>query len=213
MKVVVCLPTRNERESIQEMIDEIKKLGYNIFISDSQSTDGTQEIAKKNNVEVYQRDGIGKGFGIQKAVQVAASKGYDVLVILDCDKTYPPKYIPELLRFFPEYDVVMGVRDMSDISFSHRWPNVVHTQSINVFYGGHLHDINTGMRALKVEKFKGILTAKGFDIEAQMSLLAVKKKMKIKEISVEYLKRAGESKIRISDGFVILWRIIRDRFS
>ncbi|HLC65149.1 MAG TPA: glycosyltransferase family 2 protein [Candidatus Nanoarchaeia archaeon] len=212
MKAVVCLPTRNEAESIQEMIDSIKRLGYDLFIADSNSTDGTQEIARKNKVEVYQRDGVGKGYGIRKAVEVASSKGYDVLVLLDCDKTYPPEEIPGMLEFFPEYDVVLGVRDMKEISFTHRLANIFHTQMINLFYGGHLHDINTGMRAFKVEKYKGLLTAKGFDIEAQMSLLALKKKMKIKEIPVRYLKRAGESKIRVSDGFLIAWRIIRDRF-
>ncbi|MBI4439853.1 glycosyltransferase [Candidatus Woesearchaeota archaeon] len=211
MKVIVCLPTRNEGESIQEMISSVKKLGYGLFIADSNSTDGTQEIARKNRVDVYQRDGIGKGYGIRKAVEVASSKGYDVLVLLDCDKTYPPEEIPRMLKFFPEYDVVFGVRDMKDISFSHRLANIFHTQLINLLYGGHLHDINTGMRAFKVAKYKG-LTAKGFDIEAQMSLLALKRKMKVKEIPVRYLKRAGESKIKMSDGFFIAWRIIRDRF-
>ena len=45
MKAVVCLPTRNEEASIHQMISEIKATKLDLFISDQQSTDKTQEIA------------------------------------------------------------------------------------------------------------------------------------------------------------------------
>src|SRR3989344_9270215 len=84
MKAVVCLPTRNEKDSIQLMIDSITKLGLPLFISDESSTDGTIAIAEKNNVPVYQRDGSGKGYGMKKAGEGARQLGYDVLVTIDC---------------------------------------------------------------------------------------------------------------------------------
>ncbi|MBU1004766.1 MAG: glycosyltransferase, partial [Nanoarchaeota archaeon] len=112
MKPVICLPTRNEKENVQVMIDEIKSLGYDLFISDANSTDGTIEIAKKNKVPIYQRDGKGKGFGIRKALQIAKEKEYDTLVLIDCDQTYPVKYIPKLLNLIEKegFDMVVGAR-------------------------------------------------------------------------------------------------------
>jgi len=211
MKPVVCLPTRNELDSIQIMIDEIKALKYDLFISDENSTDGTIEIAKKNKIPVYQRDGSGKGYGVIKALEIAKKNGYDTLILIDCDCTYPTKNIPELLKYMPKYDMVVGRRKMGHVKLLHRLPNMFHTGTINILFDGKLKDINSGLRAFKVDKFK--LDAGGFDIEAQISTRALKKKLKIKEVPIEYKERRGDSKIRIKDGFIILWRILKERFN
>jgi len=211
MKVVVCLPTRNEYKSVQSMIDSIKKLGYDLVISDSHSTDGTIEIAKKNKVPIYQRDGLGKGFGIKKALQIAKEKGYDILVLIDCDKTYPTEYIPIMVKYLQKYDMVVGARSLNEIKPFHRLPNKIHTLAINILFGGNLKDINSGLRAFKVNKFKNF-RSKGFDIEAEITTKALKNKLKIKEIPIEYQKRVGHSKIKVKDGALILWRIIKERF-
>ena len=211
MKAVVCLPTRNEKDSIQVMIDRIKKLRYDVFVSDEQSDDSTIETANKNKVDGYQRDGSGKGFGVRKGIEIAKKKGYDVLVLLDCDCSYPPEYIPKLLEHMPKYDMVVGKRTMGNIPFLHRLPNIAHTMAVNVLYFANLKDINSGMRAFKLDKIKN-LDAAGFDIEAEITTKALKNGLKINEIPIKYQKRAGVSKIRIKDGFVILWRIIKERF-
>jgi len=212
MKVVICLPTMNEIESIQYMIDKIRPLGYDLFISDQSSVDGTIDVAKKNKVPVYQRDGPGKGFGVRKALQVAKEKGYDVLVLIDCDRTYPVEYIPIILEQMERYDLVIGKRDLKEVRLLHRLPNKVHTLALNILFGGNLKDINSGLRAFKVNRFRRFYS-KGFDIEAEITAKALKNKLRIKEIPITYRKRAGESKIRVNDGFLILWRIIKERFS
>ncbi|MBU0628899.1 MAG: glycosyltransferase family 2 protein [Nanoarchaeota archaeon] len=214
MKPVICLPTRNEKENVQVMIDEIKSLGYDFFISDANSTDGTIGIAKKNKVPIYQRDGKGKGFGIRKALQIAKEKDYDILVLIDCDQTYPVKYIPKLLNLIEKegFDMVVGARSLKEIKPFHRLPNKIHTLAINLLYGGRLKDINSGLRAFKVNRFKKF-SSKGFDIEAEITVKALKNRLKIKEIPIDYKKRVGHSKIKIKDGFLIFWRIIKERFS
>ncbi len=216
MKAVVCLPTRNEKDSIQIMIDQIRKLKLPLFISDQNSTDGTIVIADKNSVPVYQRDGSGKGYGMRKAVEVARKLGYDVLVTIDCDCTYPSERIPALLKLVEEgAGMVIGVRNMKNIRPLHRLPNIIHTWAINIlffrFFGNQLHDINSGMRAFRLDKIKPF-RSKGFDVEAEITIRAIKDGLKIKETPVEYEKRVGESKIRIKDGFTILMRIVKERF-
>jgi len=211
-RVLVCLPTKNEEESIQMMIDKVKKLGLDLIICDTSSTDRTAEIASKNSIPVYQADAMGKGSVVIKAIETAAQLKYDFLVLIDCDCSYPSDRIPDLLRFIPEFDMVVGVRDMKDIEFSHRLVNLFHTGLTNLLFGARLKDQNSGLRVLRVNKFLGLLDVIGFDIEAQMTTEALRNKLKIKEISVEYRKRKGKSKIRAFDTFVILRTILKERF-
>ena len=212
MKVQVALTTKNEEESIQYMIREIRKIGIDdIFVVDEQSIDRTSELANEEGVPVYQRDGLGKGYGVKKAIEIANSQGCDILVLPDCDCTYPPREIPRLLKHFPKYDMVVGKRNFKQIAFLHRIVNYVHTWAVNLLYKVRLGDINSGMRAVKVSKFRNLLEGCGFDIEAQMTVRALKKGLKIKEVPIDYERRRGESKIRVYDAFVILNRIIKEK--
>lgn len=212
MKTLVCLPTKNEKDSVQVMIDRIRKLNLDLIICDEQSDDGTLEIASNNSVAVYQRDGNGKGRGVIKALEVASKLNYDFLVLIDCDCSYPPEYILKLLDFLPGHDMVVGIRDMSSIQFSHKLVNIFHTSIINLLFIANLKDINSGLRVLRVNKFFGLIDAKGFDIEAQITTLALKNRLKIKEVPIEYRKRRGKSKIKAFDTFVIFRTIMKERF-
>lgn len=212
MRPAVCLPTKNEAASIEKMIDGVAALGYDMFVCDEESSDGTIELAHKKGINVYQRDGQGKGFGVQKAIEIAMEQGYEILVLIDCDCSYPVESIPALLELIPEYDIVVGARSMQRIEFSHRLVNYLHTGLVNLLYSASLQDINAGMRAFKVVKFNGQIDAKGFDVEAQMTAVALKNGIRIMEVPIEYRKRKGRSKIRPHDTFVILWRIFIERF-
>jgi glycosyltransferase involved in cell wall biosynthesis len=212
IRPVVCLPTRNEIGCVAEMLVQIRDLGLAVFICDSGSTDGTREAASALGVSVYDREGPGKGYGIRKALQVAYEAGFTHLVLLDCDNTYPVSSIPDLLRHADTADCVMGIRPMRDISLVRRLVNYLHTGLINILFGASLKDINTGMRVLRVEKFRGILSANNFDIEAQMSSMALKRGLKLTEVPVSYHKRTGKSKIGARDFFEIIFRILRERF-
>ena len=211
-RVLVCLPTKNEEESVQVMIDKVKKLNLDLIICDTNSADRTAEIASRNSVPVYQAEAIGKGSVVSKAVEVANQLKYDFLVLIDCDCSYPSERIPDLLKFTPEFDMVVGTRSMKDICFSHRLVNLFHTGATNLLFGARLKDQNSGLRVLNVNKFADLLDVRGFDIEAQITAKALKNHFKIKEIPVEYHKRKGKSKIRAFDTFVILGTTLRERF-
>lgn len=196
------------------MIDEVRALGLPLFLSDQASDDGTQDVARRNGVPVFQRDGQGKGCGVQTAVRKAAELGHDVLVLIDCDHSYPAKDIPPLLAKMEQSgaDMAVGCRPFAHISWSHRLVNRLHTLAINLLYGASYRDINSGLRAIRVDRFGGKLTAAGFDIEAQISCVAARERMKVVQMPCGYEKRLGESKIRAWDTFVILRRIAAERF-
>ncbi len=211
MKPLVCLPTYNERKSIDEMADRIGALGLELMICDQDSTDGTVERARERSIPVYRRDGFGKGWGVRKALDAARERGSDVLVMIDCDCTYAPEDIPAVLAAMPGQDMVVGVRPMREIQFSHRLVNRLHTGLINILFRRRFGDINSGLRALRVEKFAGALDAEGFDIEAQMSAKAARNGWRVAEVPIRYGRRVGRSKIRARDTFRILRRIWAER--
>lgn len=213
-KVAIALITKNEEQNVGSMIERIRKAGFkDLYIVDERSTDRTGEIARKKNVKVYQRKGLGFGCGIISAIDIAYKKGYDYIVRLDCDGTYPPEEIHKLLEFIPEYDMVASYRGWKNIKLLHRFPNMFFTYLAGILFGFHINDINSGMKAIKVKKFHGVLDAPGFDLEAQMTLRAIKKRYKIKNVRINFRERTkGRSKIKISDGVLILKRIIKERF-
>lgn len=211
MRAVVCLPTMNEAESIREMVGQIKAEGLDLFVVDAGSTDGTRDIAEELGVPVYDRDFPGKGAGLQKALDICAQQGYDQMAYIDCDLTYPVNRIPDMLQVAEDYDMVIGARPMKQITFTHRVANVIYNNMINILFGGHYHDINSGLRVMRVSKFRGLLDAKDFDIEAQMCCRALKQKLRIKDLPIEYGDRTGSSKVAFRHAFLIFFRILWER--
>ncbi len=215
MKVCIGLPTKDEIDNIEIMINRVRKAcpDFDLIIFDEHSTDGTLDVAKKLNVPVVQRVGSGYGAGLKEAIAYTADNGYDVFAILDCDQTYPSEDLPKLVSEVGEYDFVVGTRDLNTLyPVSHRLPNKFHTALANVLFGADLKDINSGMWAINPAKFKGQLSADGFDFTEQINTRALKNKYKIKQMPIEYGRRIGHSKIAIVDGFVDTWRIIIERF-
>lgn len=213
------LPTKNERENIRFMIENIRKhCNYEIIVSDEHSPDGTSEIAKSLGVKVFPRKNPGYGNGVIESLINAKRLGHTHLLVMDCDRTYPIDYIKTLTKFADQgYDLVNAGRRMSDIRLVNRLPNMLMTLLTRLLYGGNITDVNSGMKLMKIEKFLDKITTAGNDSTAQIIITALKNKYKIKEIIIPYDDRhgdasRGQSKIRYRDGFIITWRIIRDRF-
>lgn len=215
MKVCIGLPTRNEIENIGVMVERVRKVcpNYDLVVFDEHSDDGTLAVAERFKVPVVQRRFSGYGAGILSAIEYASKNKYDLLVVLDCDQTYPPEEIPRLIECFPECDFVTGARDLKQIyPRLHRLPNIFHTCLANLLFSSKLRDINSGMWAIKPEKFIGKLESLDMTFTVELYLRAVKNKYKIRHITVGYGRRIGDSKIKVKDGFKIMARIVSERF-
>ena len=214
------LPTKNEKENIGFMINNIRKhCSYEIIVSDEHSLDGTGKIAKSMGVKVFPRKKPGYGVGIIESLINAKKLGHTHLLVIDCDRTYPINYIKALTRFARrDYDLVNAGRRMQDIRRLNRLPNMFHTFLVRLLYNGNITDVNSGMKLLKIDRFSGKITAAGCDSTVKTITTALKNKYKIKEVIIPYDDRHGDksrgrSKIRYRDGLIITWRIIRDRFT
>lgn len=124
MKVINIIPTYNEKENIGLMLEALSKIArgnprYNFatLVVDDDSPDGTGEIVKeymKKDSSVYLITGPKKGLGhalIRGYKYAMEEMKADVIIPNDCDFSFDPYKIPDLLRKIDEgYDVVVASR-------------------------------------------------------------------------------------------------------
>lgn len=125
-KVVVVLPTYNEKDSLENFVKEVlaqeKSLkGYDIeiLIADSHSPDGTGKIAKelslKNKMIHFIEVGKGLGVGIIEGHKYSLKNlNPDVMAQLDADGQVEADVIQRLVEAIDEgYDLAIGSRFVS----------------------------------------------------------------------------------------------------
>jgi dolichol-phosphate mannosyltransferase len=207
-RVTILLPTLNEEESINQVIEELpisdlKEKGYrvNILVVDGKSTDRTKEIAEANGANVILQHGKGKGAGVRTAFSHADT---DYLFMLDADGTYPSNHIIEMLEKLESgYDVVLGSRLDGQIqdgamTSTNYFGNKMLTLLANALYGTRISDVCTGLWGFNSDVIKGLdLNSNHFEIEAEMFATSVKKNYNITEIPIHY-KRRGETPPKLS---------------
>lgn len=171
-KLVVLLPTYNEAENIEKMVDRVLKQGESlknwrviVLISDSSSPDGTGKIAKqlsKKSPFVYSINvGRGLGVGLIKGFQYAIKYLHpDALAQLDSDGQIDPKVIKLMIDFLDKgYNLILGSRFIKGSVYSLPWlRKLLSYTSImicRIFIGPlTLTEFNASARAFTPQLFK-----------------------------------------------------------
>jgi dolichol-phosphate mannosyltransferase len=117
-RILIFIPTYNERENVRRMAEEVRALGLDadLLFMDDNSPDGTGAVldelaAQDPRVGVVHRSAkSGIGSAHLDGIALAYDKGYDRLVTLDCDFTHSPSLIPEFLNRSDDADLVIGSR-------------------------------------------------------------------------------------------------------
>jgi glycosyltransferase involved in cell wall biosynthesis len=115
--MLIFLPTYNEAENIEPMVNRILKLNLaaDLLIIDDGSLDGTGKIADAlaqhhSNVSVIHRNEKGIGGAHLRGIRFAYDKGYRVLVTLDADFSHAPEDISAFIENSQDNAVVVGTR-------------------------------------------------------------------------------------------------------
>ena len=117
MRAMVILPTYNEKENIEGIIDKIFKLDeIGVVIVDDGSPDGTGAVAdalaakNPNRIHVIHRQERGRASAGFVGFKYALTHDVDYVIEMDADFSHDPADIPRLLNMAQEYDVVIGSR-------------------------------------------------------------------------------------------------------
>lgn len=224
----MVIPTYNEKENIENLIDEILRLNLDldILVIDDNSDDGTVEVLDKitkSNSRVFaiHRQGErGRGLSGIEGFKWALAQGADYIVEMDADFSHDPRYIPIFLREIRDCDVVIGSRRIKDGKTLGRiWMRNYLSQLAQLFcrfiLGINIMDATSGFRCFKRHALEEInldrLLSKGPSIVEEINFYLQKRKFKIKEIPIVFMsRRKGSSKLsplKIYDTFWTLMKV------
>ena len=218
-KIAVLIPCYNEEKTIAKVVADAKAALPEavIYVYDNNSTDHTDEIARKAGAVVRYEHRQGKGNVIRRMFREIDAECY---IMTDGDDTYPAESAPEMIKKVLERNVDMVVGDrLSSTYFTenkrpfHNFGNSLVRKSINLLFNTDIKDIMTGYRAFSYQFVKSFpVLSKGFEIETEMSIHAADKNMFVENVIIEYRDRPEGSVSKLntySDGFRVLRTIAR----
>lgn len=218
-KIAVLIPCYNESQTIHKVIKDYRAAlpEAKIYVYDNNSTDGTDEIAKRAGAIVRYEKQQGKGNVIRRMFREVDAKCY---IMTDGDDTYPAEAAFEMARAVLERNVDMVVGDrLSSTYFTenkrkfHNFGNAIVRFSINRLFKSDIQDIMTGYRAFSYVFVKTFpVLSRGFEIETEMSIHAIDKGMEMENVVISYRDRpiGSESKLNtVKDGVKVLKTIAR----
>jgi len=204
--VSVVIPAFREGKTIRKVIKDIRSSATyetQIIIVDGYSNDGTEEIAKEENVEFVTEPRLGYGRAIRTGLDHV--KG-DIIVIIDADGTYEACDINRLSipLLKDEADVCLASRidgtllpgAMPGINFV---GNRIFTWLYNIIHGQHVSDTQTGFRAITKKALERLeLRVDGMGISTAMLTQAAKNGLRIAEFPTTYKPRNNHSKSKLN---------------
>ena len=224
MRVSVIIPTHNEAQAIERVLGDIpSEIATEVIVVDSNSTDGTPEIAAKMGARVIQEPC--RGYGRACLTGVAAANSPDVIVFLDGDYSDRPSELPIVLAPIVEgrADIVLGSRlhdrrSHGALPWHQAFGNRLAASLIRILYRVNLTDLGP-FRAGRADVLSALAleeTTYGWAVE--MILKGALAGYRIVEVPVSYHPRIGKSKISgtlkgtIGAGWFILSLIVRYYF-
>ena len=217
-KIAVLIPCYNESKTIEKVVTDFKKVlpEATIYVYDNNSSDGTDEIARKAGAVVRYEYQQGKGNVIRRMFREIDAECY---IMTDGDDTYPAESASEMADkvLNRKVDMVVGDR-LSSTYFEenkrpfHNFGNSLVRYSINKLFKTEIKDIMTGYRAFSYMFVKTFpVISKGFEIETEMSIHAADKNMFVENVIIEYRDRPEGSESKLNtyvDGMKVIFTII-----
>ena len=206
IEVSVVLPCLNEEESIGICINKAKEvfakegIHGEIIVVDNGSVDHSRDIAENLQAKVVTE--TRRGYGAAYLCGLREVRGR-YIIIADSDNTYDLYDIPKFLKSLKEgYDFVIGSRFKGRIqkgamSWTHRYiGNPILSGVCRLFFRTRLSDIHCGMRAFTYDAYRKMgLMALGMEFATEMVVAALRSRLKICEIPINYHPRKGKSKL------------------
>ncbi|GJF30824.1 putative polyprenol phosphate mannosyl transferase 1 [Kitasatospora sp. NE20-6] len=236
-KVVVVVPTYNERENLPVLTGLLADLGLpnlHVLVVDDNSPDGTGEIADKlaeqspDRVGVLHRtekDGLGRAYiaGMTRALD----EGADVVVQMDADLSHPAAVLPAMIDTLLTGDaaVVLGSRYVPGGSTAAEWP--WHRKALSAwanFYVNtilrlHVKDATAGFKAWRAETLRAIdlpsVHSNGYSFQVEMNHRTVRRGLRIVEVPIRFEERVvGASKMSLGvqvESALAPWKLLLGR--
>lgn len=215
MKNLIIIPTYNELDNIQPMIDKVFSLSqpFDLLIIDDGSPDGTASIVRANqqrfpnSLHLIERSGkLGLGTAYLTGFRWALEREYDHVFEMDCDFSHNPDDLIRLLEAaLAGGDLVIGSRYVTGVNVVN-WPmkrvllSFFASMYVRKITGMPVRDATAGfvcystalLRRMDLNRIK----MRGYGFQVEMKYTAWKLKAKVVEIPIIFTERTqGHSKM------------------
>jgi glycosyltransferase involved in cell wall biosynthesis len=201
VRVSVIIPTHNEAGAIERVLADLPSdLATEVIVVDSNSNDGTPEIAAKMGALVVREPR--RGYGRACLTGLAATNSPDVVVFLDGDYSDRPSELPILLAPIAEgrADITLGSRlrhrrSAEALPRHQAFGNRVAAGLISLLYGLKISDLGP-FRAGRADVLRELaLEENTYGWAVEMILKGAVSGFRVVEVPVSYHPRIGKSKI------------------
>jgi dolichol-phosphate mannosyltransferase len=226
-RAVVCLPTYNERENLEAMVQALGEVldtsRDGVLVIDDSSPDGTGDIA----VELAERlpwvsvlhrerkEGIGPAYiaGFRRML----AEGAELILEMDCDFSHDPADVPRLIEAANDADLVLGSRYVEG-GGTENWGLVRRFVSrsgclyAQILLGVRVRDLTGGFKCFRREALEAIdldaVAARGYGFQIETTYRVLRKGLHVREIPIRFVeRRAGASKMTGSIVAEAMWKV------
>lgn len=201
----IVIPVYNEAETIEKVVLDfyekvMKKIPDSEFvICEDGSTDGTKKILTRLNKKLpltlkMSPDRKGAVQGYKNALKAATG---EIILFSDSDGTHDPSDYFKLSKEIVKCDMVIGQKTPRKDPFFRLFISKCFNTLINLLFGTHFHDINSGFRLIKktlVDKLLPQTNLFPACIFTEFTIRAIKNKYKVTGVPVKHFLREGESR-------------------
>ena len=226
-RAVLCLPTYNERENIEAMIDALGSVldatTDRVLVIDDGSPDGTGDIAdrlagERPWVSVLHRpvkQGIGPAY--IAGFRWALAEGAELVLEMDCDFSHDPADVPRLIAAAADADLVLGSRYAAGGGTAN-WGLVRRIVSrggclyAQAFLGLRVRDLTGGFKCFRRAALEAIdldaLSAHGYAFQIEATYRVSRAGLRVREVPITFVeRRAGASKMTGSIVAEAMWKV------
>jgi glycosyltransferase involved in cell wall biosynthesis len=227
--VSIVFPAYNEEKYIRPAVQDffVTDVVDEVIVVDNNSRDKTVDEAKQTRARVVHEPQQGYGYALRRGLKEATG---DIVILAEPDGTFIGRDVLKLLAYADDFDMVCGTRttrellwDQANMGWFLRLGNWTVAKMIQFLYGGpSLSDCGCTLRLTHraaLAQIEGDLTVGGSHFLPEMVILALKRRLKLIEIPVNYRGRVGESKITgnlkgaLKTGLRMIGIIIKYRFT
>lgn len=215
---VVIIPTYNEKENIENIINAVFALPvmFDVLIIDDNSPDGTAAIVERmqkqwdGRLHLLKRSGkLGLGTAYIMGFRWCLNAGYEFIIEMDADFSHPPKKLLELRQACLDgADVAIGSRYVSGVNVVN-WPmgrvimSYYASAYVRIVTGMNVRDTTAGFVCYRRNVLEAIdldkIRFKGYAFQIEMKFTAFKMGCRIKEVPIIFVNRVlGTSKMNSS---------------
>lgn len=215
---VVIIPTYNEKENIENIINAVFALPvmFDVLIIDDNSPDGTAAIVEQmqkqwdGRLHLLKRSGkLGLGTAYIMGFKWCLNAGYEFIIEMDADFSHPPKKLLELRQACLDgADVAIGSRYVSGVNVVN-WPmgrvimSYYASAYVRIVTGMNVRDTTAGFVCYRRNVLEAIdldkIRFKGYAFQIEMKFTAFKMGCCIKEVPIIFVNRVlGTSKMNSS---------------